>query len=188
MDPENSNVHAGGGDAGPSSIGSNDSDVVSCSRVLYATFKLTGEIERCWTAVKLLDEQRPVPAALTKGCFKEIFYDCYIPASVRDAKMEEFLNLTQGQLTVPQYTTKFDELSRFALFMIPDEFRKAQRFKRGLRQEIYEQVALLQIRDFSELIDKATVAEISRKKGIGGQSHRKRPTPPEFQASTSQGQ
>ncbi|XP_057982355.1 uncharacterized protein LOC131167573 [Malania oleifera] len=65
---------------------------------------------------------------------------------------------------------------------------KAQRFKRELRWEIYKQLTVLQVWDFSELVDKATIAEISRQRGTGGQSRRKRPTPPGFQVSSSRGQ
>ncbi|XP_057953785.1 uncharacterized protein LOC131148066 [Malania oleifera] len=107
-------------------------------RVMYATFRLKREAERWWSTVRLLEEQRPIPIALTWGRFKEIFFDRYFPSSVRDAKMEESLNLTQGHLTVPQYTARFVDLSRFAPFMIPNEFKKAQKFERGLRQEMYE--------------------------------------------------
>ncbi|XP_057975279.1 uncharacterized protein LOC131162690 [Malania oleifera] len=112
-------------------------------KVRYATFKLIGEVERWWSVVKLPEKQRLVPVALTWGHFKEILFDHYFLASAINAKMEEFLNLTQGQLTVPSYATNFVELSHFAPFIIPNEFRKEQRFERGLRQEIYEQVAVL---------------------------------------------
>ncbi|XP_057975372.1 uncharacterized protein LOC131162790 [Malania oleifera] len=195
MDLRSSNANAkGSSDAGPSSMGGSDSDVVLCSvahqviaeiaqssieqvlhctdeqKVQYATFKLIGEAEQWWSAVKLLEEQRLVLVALTWGHFKEIFYDCYFLTSIRDAKMEEFLNLIQGHLTMPQYAAKFVELSRFAPFMIPDDFRKAQRFERGLRQAIYEQVAVLQIQDFLELVDKTIVVETNGQRGKGGQS------------------
>ncbi|XP_057975324.1 uncharacterized protein LOC131162736 [Malania oleifera] len=94
-------------------------------KVLYATFKLTGEVER-WKA-----------------------------------KAKKFLNLTRGQLTIQQYTARFVELSRFASYMVPDEFTKAWKFERGLRQDILKQVAVLQVQVFSTLVDKATVAETS---------------------------
>ncbi|XP_057969489.1 uncharacterized protein LOC131158639 [Malania oleifera] len=112
-------------------------------RILYATFILRGEAKLWWSIIRLLEEQRPVTVALTWGRLKEIFFNRYFPSSLRDAKMEEFLNLTQRYLTVPQYSTKFVKLSRFSPFMIPNEFRKAQRFERRLRHEIYEQVELL---------------------------------------------
>ncbi|XP_057953808.1 uncharacterized protein LOC131148089 [Malania oleifera] len=112
-------------------------------KVLYATFKLTEEVERWWLAVKLLEEQRSVPTMLTWEHFREIFFDRYFPNTSRDVKVEEFLNLTQGHLIVQQYAAQFVDLSRFAPYMVPDEFRKAWRFERGLRQEIFEQVTVL---------------------------------------------
>ncbi|XP_057948221.1 uncharacterized protein LOC131143856 [Malania oleifera] len=137
-------------------------------RVLYATFRLMGEAEHWRSDVSLQEEPRLVLVALTCGRFKEIFFDRNFPSSIRDSKMEEFLNLTQGRLTVPQYTTKLVELSHCAPFIIPYEFRKALRFEKGLRHELYEQVVLLKIRDFFELVDKATVAEASRLRGARG--------------------
>ncbi|XP_057958467.1 uncharacterized protein LOC131151232 [Malania oleifera] len=100
-------------------------------KVLYATFKLTGETKRWWLAVKLLEEQRPIPIALNWGRFKEIFYHWYFPASIWD------------------YAAKFVEVSRFTQYMTPDGLKKVQRFEKALRQEIYEQVAVLQVQDFS---------------------------------------
>ncbi|XP_057981306.1 uncharacterized protein LOC131166752 [Malania oleifera] len=136
-------------------------------RVLCATYKFTGEAKRWWTAVKLLEEQRPVLVAMTWNQFKDVFFDRYFPATIRGVKVEEFLNLTKGHLTIQQYTTKFTELSCFAPYIIPDEAKKVRKFERGLRQEIYEQVAVLNERDFSELVGKATVAEASRQRGPG---------------------
>ncbi|XP_057962178.1 uncharacterized protein LOC131153751 [Malania oleifera] len=111
--------------------------VLSCTKkqkVLFATFKLTGEAERWWLAVKLLEEMRPVPVVMTWNHFKEVFYDRYFPATTTDAKAEEFLNLTHGHLVIQQYATRFVELSRFAPYMVLDEYRKAQRFERGLNR------------------------------------------------------
>ncbi|XP_057975393.1 uncharacterized protein LOC131162814 [Malania oleifera] len=80
--------------------------------------------------------------------------------------MEELLNLMQGHLMVQQYVAKFTELSRFAPYIVPDEAKKARKFERGLR---------------------TVVAEVSKQKGVGMQSQRKRPTPLGFQAGTNQG-
>ncbi|XP_057954015.1 L-ascorbate oxidase homolog [Malania oleifera] len=59
--------------------------------------------------------------------------------------MEEFMNLTQELLTVWQYAAKFLELSRFTQFVIPDEVKKAYKFHRGLRKEIRNSGASLQL-------------------------------------------
>ncbi|XP_057958682.1 uncharacterized protein LOC131151453 [Malania oleifera] len=90
-----------------------------------------------------VEDQWSEPAVTTWSQFREIFFDRYFPASTREAKAGEFLNLTQGYLSIQQYAIKFMELSRFALYMIPDEPKKARKFERGLRQEICTQVVVL---------------------------------------------
>ncbi|XP_057982265.1 uncharacterized protein LOC131167479 [Malania oleifera] len=129
------------------------------------------EAERWWHAMKLLEEQRTVPIAMTWGRFKQVFYNRYFPITTRKVKAEEFFNPTQERLTVQQYTTRFLELSRFAPSMVPDEYQKARWFERGLNQRIHKHMACLQIQDFAELVEKATIAESSlqRDKGHGGE-------------------
>ncbi|XP_057958646.1 uncharacterized protein LOC131151419 [Malania oleifera] len=143
--------------------------VLSCTeaqKVLFATFKLTGEAECWWQAVKMLEEQRAVPTDMTWIRFKELFYDRYFPTTIRAAKAEEFFHLNQGQLTVQQYAAKFMELSRFAPFMVLDEFQKARWFERGLKPRIHEQVVVLKVQNFSELVDRAIMAELSLQRSI----------------------
>ena len=42
-------------------------------------------------------------------------------------KMQEFITLRQGQMTVAKYATKFEELTRFSPAMVPiDEVRKSK--------------------------------------------------------------
>ncbi|XP_057975310.1 uncharacterized protein LOC131162724 [Malania oleifera] len=101
-------------------------------KVLYATYKFTGEAERWWTTMKLLEEQRFVLAIITWSRFKESFFDRYFSATIREAKVAKFLNLTQGNITVQQYAAKFIELSCFASYIVPDENKKARMFERGL--------------------------------------------------------
>ncbi|XP_057965432.1 uncharacterized protein LOC131155994 [Malania oleifera] len=139
--------------------------VLNCTeehKVLFATFKLTGEVERWWLAVKLLEEQWAVPTIMIWRCFKEVFYDRYFPATTRNAKAEEFFNLTQGHLTVQQYDARFVELSRFSPFMVLDEYQK--------------------IHDCSELVDKVTVEELSLQRYAKTSEWRKRPMPPSSHA------
>lgn len=40
-----------------------------------------------------------------------------------------FLELKQGDMTVPQYAAKFNELARFAPHQVDTEVRKARRFE-----------------------------------------------------------
>ncbi|XP_057952368.1 uncharacterized protein LOC131146651 [Malania oleifera] len=113
--------------------------VLECTeeqKVKYATYKLVGEAKRWWRSAKMVEEQRPEPEVVTWSRFKEVFFDRYFPAVTRAAKVEEFLQLTQGPMTVRQYAVKFVELSRFAPRMVPNEPLKARMFERGLRQSI----------------------------------------------------
>ncbi|XP_057975368.1 uncharacterized protein LOC131162785 [Malania oleifera] len=93
-------------------------------RVLYATYRLIGEAERWWSAVRLLEEQSLVLVTLTWSWFTKLFFDQYIPATTREEKVEEFLNLTQRHWIVQQYAAKFIELSRFAPYIVYDEAKK----------------------------------------------------------------
>ncbi|KAL4026597.1 hypothetical protein IC575_015033 [Cucumis melo] len=68
--------------------------------------------------------------------FKESFYAKFFSASLREAKLQEFLNLEQGDRTVEQYDAEFDMLSRFAPEMIATEAARADKFVRGLRLDI----------------------------------------------------
>ncbi|XP_057962133.1 uncharacterized protein LOC131153702 [Malania oleifera] len=64
--------------------------VLNCTeeqKVLFATFKLAGEAERWWHSMKLLEDQRAVPIAMTWGYFKQVFCDRYFPATTKNVKM-----------------------------------------------------------------------------------------------------
>ncbi|XP_057948202.1 uncharacterized protein LOC131143854 [Malania oleifera] len=120
-------------------------DCIEKQKVLFATFKLVGEVGRWWLAVKLLEEQEVVSIMMT---WKEVFYDQYFPASTKNAKAEEFFNLTQGNLIMQQYAARFVELSCFSPFMILDEYQKVRWFERGLKQRIHEHVDVYRYRAF----------------------------------------
>ncbi|XP_057969504.1 uncharacterized protein LOC131158652 [Malania oleifera] len=124
-------------------------------KVLFATFKLTREAERWWHAMKLLEEQRVVPIAMTWVRFKQVFYDQYFPATTRNAKAEEFFSLTQGRLTIQQYTAKFMELSHFAPFVL----RWQSQVYRGVRRHQNEGRGL-RLHDPKQMSDKGCGGEI----------------------------
>ncbi|XP_057950864.1 uncharacterized protein LOC131145682 [Malania oleifera] len=131
-------------------------------RVLFATYKLAEEAKRWWIAVKLLEQERIVPIEMT--------WD-------QKVKIEELLNLKQGEQTVQQYVAKFIELSRFVPYIIPDKTKKVRRFERGLRQELHKQVSILKLQDFSELVNRAAMVEAGERLEAEEHKHRKRFTP-----------
>ncbi|XP_057962228.1 uncharacterized protein LOC131153786 [Malania oleifera] len=164
--------------------------VLDCTdeqKVRYAAFKMAGEAKCWWLSTKLLEDQRLVKIALTWERFNELFFDRHFPSSFREEKIEEFTNLTQGEMTVAEYTAKFVELSCFAPFLIPNEARKARKSEKGLRCRIYELVVEFQVQNFSDLVDKASMLEKSAQSSTEPSEQKKRPVPSSFQSEASKG-
>ncbi|KAA0051054.1 pol protein [Cucumis melo var. makuwa] len=76
--------------------------------------------------------------------FKENFYAKFFSANVKHAKLQEFLNLEQGDMTAEQYDAEFDMLSRFAPDVVRDEAARTEKFVRGLRLDLQGIVRALQ--------------------------------------------
>ncbi|TYK29808.1 gag-protease polyprotein [Cucumis melo var. makuwa] len=111
-------------------------------KVLCAVFFLKNRDTAWWeTTERMLGGD---VSKITYEQFKENFYAKFFSANVKHAKLQEFLNLEQGDMTVEQYDTEFDMLSRFALDMVRDETAKTEKFVRGLRLDLQGIVRALQ--------------------------------------------
>ena len=64
---------------------------------------------------------------------------------MQDAKIREFMELTQGNMTVTQYENKFAELLKFVSAVANDHVDQAKRFERGLRYDIRIRLSMLKI-------------------------------------------
>lgn len=51
------------------------------------------------------------------------------------------MNLVQGGMSVKEYAAKFIQLSQFAVYLIPDEEKKAKKFERSLNPWIRTMMA-----------------------------------------------
>ncbi|KAL4365507.1 hypothetical protein AHAS_Ahas07G0113000 [Arachis hypogaea] len=93
----------------------------------------------------------------------EAFYKKYLHESIKEARKLEFLQLKQGSMTIAEYTSKFEELCKFSRISqgAPESYEgwKCIKYQVGLREDIMCVVAPLEIRRFSELVDKATIVE-----------------------------
>ncbi|TYK04344.1 reverse transcriptase [Cucumis melo var. makuwa] len=88
-------------------------------------------IETIFRYMKCPEDQK-----ITWEQFKENFYAKFFSANVKHAKLQKFLNLEQGDMTVEQYDVEFDMLSRFALDVVRDEASRMEKFVRGLRLDL----------------------------------------------------
>jgi len=125
--------------------------VMACpvdKKVLFGTYTLVEEAEYWWenTRQRLEVEGQ----AITWEAFKEVFLEKYFPEDVRNRKEMEFLELKQGNMTVAEYTAKFEELVRY----FPHyqgrngESSKCVKFLNGLRPEVKQAVNYQGIRQF----------------------------------------
>jgi hypothetical protein len=67
-------------------------------------------------------------------------------------------------LTVAQYAGRFNELACFAPYLVADAENPMRKFERGLNPRIHNRVVCLEICDFVELVNKASLAEESLKR------------------------
>jgi len=79
----------------------------------------------------------------------------YYPRDVRIMKEREFLNLKQESLSIMEYATKFNELSRFAPHQVDTEERRMEHFEQGLRGDIKSMIAGQTFENFHEMYQQA---------------------------------
>ncbi|XP_016647093.1 PREDICTED: uncharacterized protein LOC107880328 [Prunus mume] len=94
-------------------------------RVVIACTYLEGQAYLWWESILSM----PNTEMTTWKAFESIFLEKYIPSTMKAMDAREFVNLVQGNLTVDQYQSKFEELMRFAPYMIPNYATKAKRFE-----------------------------------------------------------
>ncbi|XP_015955305.1 uncharacterized protein LOC107479716 [Arachis duranensis] len=91
------------------------------------------------------------------------FYKKYFPEIAREAKEMELMQLKQGSLSVADYTNKFEELCGFSRVCqgAPETYKswKCIKYQRDLKDSIMTIMAPLEIRVFSDLVNKARVVE-----------------------------
>ena len=139
-------------------------DCTNCQKVAFATYMLEADAEFWWSGTWRLMEESQVE--ITWNAFKYAFYQKYFPASVRNAKELELLQLRQGSKSVSKYIAKFEELCKFSTIyqLNPDEVWKCIKFEGGLREDILATVGLMEIRDFASLVNKCRLIEEYNKK------------------------
>ena len=78
--------------------------------------------------------------------FKDEFNQNFFLRMVQEAKATKFMDLAQGRMSITKYVVRFIQLSRFALYHIPDEVKK---FERGLNSRIRTMMMCFNICNFS---------------------------------------
>ena len=104
----------------------------NATRIRLATFQLKGESQIWWDLVRPSRD----PETMTWGECRELFMGKFFPASTRHAKVREFLELKQGNMTVLKYVAKFTELARFGDDYVATDMAKVRKIEDGLKLSI----------------------------------------------------
>ena len=132
-------------------------------RVTFATFMLVGEAENWWNFIK--SSLSAEEGFVVWETFREKFLENYFPVDLRKRKAREFLDLKQGDMSVGEYTSKFNELLQYWPHHRQEgtDEELCTFYENGLRLEIREAICYLQITNFSQLVTQSRIFETTFK-------------------------
>ncbi|XP_062113059.1 uncharacterized protein LOC133824205 [Humulus lupulus] len=93
--------------------------------------------------------------------FFHAFSKKYYSPTVLATKVDKFVTLVQGNLSVTYYALKFDRFVKFAPEMMPTDALRVQRFVRGLKPMISSDVMMTsaEVVNYAEVLDRALKIE-----------------------------
>ena len=75
----------------------------------------------------------------------------YFPHERREVKVEEFINLKQGNKSVEEYALKFSMLYRYSLFIVSNPRDEISRFVTGVNDLAREECRMVMLHDYIAL-------------------------------------
>ncbi|XP_038989073.1 uncharacterized protein LOC120112932 [Phoenix dactylifera] len=122
-------------------------------KIIFAIYMLQDRTHYWWKSVErtLAHEHEPVTLA---EVLHSLLLQVFSSSRLRELE-REFLNLSQGTMTVNEYEAEFDRLSRFAPTLIMDAEFRMRRFEEGLKPHLRRGFAAVHSVNYDDLIDKA---------------------------------
>ncbi|KAK4729546.1 hypothetical protein R3W88_022534 [Solanum pinnatisectum] len=108
--------------------------VTSIEKAELAAYQLKGMAQVWYTQWKRnrLEGEGPIGWEV----FKKAFLDRFFPREKREEKVEEFINLRQGGMSVEEYSLKFTKLSKYASSMVADPRDEMSRYVTGISKVV----------------------------------------------------
>src|SRR3954471_17913918 len=125
-------------------------------RVMFAAYFLEGAASEWWESFVAI---QPDGHVVTWQEFRDAFQGYHILDELMERKREEFCTLSQGSMTVHQYRTEFNRLSRYAPEKISTDAKKQARFRKGLSPILRHDLNLLEFVNFKDLVNRCFRAE-----------------------------
>ncbi|KAF7151815.1 hypothetical protein RHSIM_Rhsim02G0147300 [Rhododendron simsii] len=140
-------------------------------KVVLATYNFEGEAYRWWLT------QREREPNMTWTRFKEVFYEKYFVQTLKDAKVNEFINWKQGPtMSVSEYDRIFMDLSRFATHMVNTDAHRARRFEEALKDGLRDPIKLHRLQTHADILNVALLSEEVQAKSKAKAEGQKRQT------------
>ncbi|VFQ95770.1 unnamed protein product [Cuscuta campestris] len=131
-----------------------------------------------------------IPEPVPWATFDELFCEEYVPEHFMEEKRDEFMKFTQGELTLPEYRQKFDELAEFGRDLVPTMENRCKRFREGLRPDLSSGLVFAPRNDINDLYKQAlelqtTLLLLRKAEYEQSQTTHPRPPPPSRSGSSS---
>ncbi|XP_049405072.1 uncharacterized protein LOC125868481 [Solanum stenotomum] len=104
--------------------------VTSVEKGELATYQLKGVAQVWYDQWK--GERHVGAGPVEWELFRSVFLDKLFPLELREAKMQKFINLRQGCMSVKEYALKFIQLSKYATTIVADSRAKMDKFVMGV--------------------------------------------------------
>ena len=114
----------------------------------FASHRLEGKALDWYRSLMSRENQ----AEMAWADFERHFCNQYFTRVYRQERVAEFMNLTQGNMTVTEYDAKFTELSRYARPLVADEEMRCIKFRENLRPNLRRLVSVLDCNIYSDLL------------------------------------
>jgi hypothetical protein len=124
--------------------------------VRFVAQQLLGAASAWWDN---FNAAQPVNHHVTWQEFTTAFRQFYIPASLLNRKLNEFLELKQGNMTVMEYVNKFNHLAQYAGTHVDTDEKKMDRFYHGLSCILQEKLYTGGYQTFGAMMNTAIAME-----------------------------
>ena len=118
---------------------------------------LEGEAEDWWDNSR--QRKEAAGTAITWAVFRTEFLEKYFPEDARSKREIDFLELKQGNMSIDEYASRFEELVKYCSQYNTNEamHSKCIMFDNGLRPEIKQGIACQKIRNYPELVSRSRI-------------------------------
>ena len=117
--------------------------MISNEKVELATYQLK-DVAQTWY-IQWKDNRALRGEPISWEGFWKTFLDRFFPREKREAKVEEFINVYQGCMSVQEYSLKFIKLSKYAFSLVTNRRYEMSLFVMGVSDDLVEECRCCQI-------------------------------------------